>query len=226
MGFSRTLHTIFSKLQAFYGIELPLDPHDFVIDDATLAAVNPPTNASGAEDGEPQKSQVLVQVEETAQGEQHCHLALYFPDQLKQQLDSEDPLTRLSLANLNSLWIVIEELSHFLLLANRSAKDQQTTALELEWQGEIDKVLMAAMVLSEQTGKSQTLDVSTLLHHHCRFTSEDPVYRRAQYFAQKFWYHHKSALSNQQSPRSNLELVARLRTLYPLNWPQKLDKIA
>lgn len=222
MSFAKTLQSIAQKLQGFYGLSLDADPADYVISTDILEALKgEPTAQHG--------SQVLVHIDDDEDGSPQCNLALYFPDHIKEQLDSCNPLASLSLANLNSVWVVIEELSHFLLLATRSLKDQQTTALELEWQAEIDKLLMTAALLSQQNGKSQALEVSALLHNHCRFTRADPVYREAQFFAQKFWYHQsvtlETSLDNSLNPSQNEQLVERLRTLYPLNWPQKLDKI-
>lgn len=216
MSFSSNLRAICAKLTHFYGIDFSVDPMAFVIDESLLKRFKGSLDST--------KSQVLVAQQDD--GEQALDLALYFPTKVKSQLDADDPLLRLSLNNLDSLWQLIEELSHFLLLASRSAKDLSTTALELEWQGEIDKVLIAAQLLAEQTGKSQALDIASLLHYHCRLTSAEPVYDKAQYFAQKFWYHHQDALDNQQNPAANGKLAVRLRTLYPLNWQEKLRAIA
>lgn len=221
MSFLRTLDAMTQQLSAFYDLSSAVDPRDFVISGDVAAYFG----VAGS-----RQAQVLVHIEDaheaddSGEAEPTCNLALYFPEHICNQLDSRDPIAELSRTNLNSLWVVVEELSHFLLLVQRSQKQQQTTALELEWQGEIDKVLMAAMLLSQQNGKSQTLDIAALLHHHCRLTSSDPVYQHAQYYAQKFWYRHP--LDNHQSPAADRQLVTQLRSLYGVNWQEKRAAIA
>lgn len=225
MGFRSALRVICAKLKAIYGIHLDVDPCDFLADYDTLSLLYSysPCSQSSLD---PSTSQVLVHVADDGAGESHCDIALYFPDRVQQGFASDDPLGGLRLSNLDSLWQVIEELSHFLLIATRCQNDLSTSMLELEWQGEIDKVLIAAQVLAEQHGKSQALDLAALLNHHCRFTSADAVYEQAQFLAQKFWYTHQHALDNHNPPAANEALVARLRSLYPLNWHEKLRAIA
>jgi hypothetical protein len=115
-------------------------------------------------------------------------LAISLPHSLSRNLLSQNPLQSLNSENLNGFWILVEEISHFCLLCTRASQGDSTTYLELEWQGEIDKILLASLLLYRQQGDFYTKPLVHKLFCETVFTSPLPVYREANFYAGQFWY--------------------------------------
>ena len=79
-------------------------------------------------------------------------IAVYFDAQIGQNITTYDPWRQLNNTNLASFCVLIEEISHFHLLLNKMVRGIDLPRLEMEMQGEIDKILICANLLYRQTG--------------------------------------------------------------------------
>jgi hypothetical protein len=110
--------------------------------------------------------------------------------------EAEDGALEISLrvpkleAGLDAICQIIEGVSHFVYLADRAARERETTQLELELQAEVDKyVVLAASMPSFDEDESRRLRAR--LYEHVRFvhtaeSEEGERYRLANDYAQRF----------------------------------------
>ncbi|MDD9950091.1 MAG: hypothetical protein OXT67_00870 [Zetaproteobacteria bacterium] len=117
---------------------------------------------------------------------QDMELAVYFTEDVVERCK---PLLHMQVWTaevLPAYWVLVEEVSHFFLLCERGLSGQQTTRLELEWQGEVDKLLFSARRLYEQTGDYY---FHALFHHlfEQKYLFAGEHYRTAHLLAARFW---------------------------------------
>jgi hypothetical protein len=137
------LASIQRQLAAIYRIDTAESAADFLLDErgrARLAARGPVPPGDG---------QLLV-LEEGGD----LWLGVYLHDEVRRRLEARDPFERLDRENLDSFLTAVEETSHFLYLVWSLAHGREVTRLELELQGEIDKFVSGALVLTAQRGPS------------------------------------------------------------------------
>jgi hypothetical protein len=145
-------------------------------------------------------------------------IGIHFDDSISARLAADGPLVRLSDANLDAYCVVVEEVSHFHLILNRALAARTVSRLELEWQGEIDKLLLAATLLSEQAGHCHLEPLARRLFDEATITAVDaPHYWEATRLAARFW---RSA--TRQTSRVTSELRDTLRASYYADWERKL----
>lgn len=97
---------------------------------------------------------------------------------------------RLQTANLDSFCVVVEAVSHFLLVVNRARKDQPATELELELQAEVDKYV-AALMLANRCPSLSTEALRQQLYDNFRLCDdlsdeEQQRYRVANTLARRY----------------------------------------
>ena len=131
------LRRLSRDLQALHDLELDLDVVDFLVDDQVRAAL------PGAQLQLPE--QLFVR-----DGGDATEISLYIAPQIIAQLEADDPALRLHSGNLAAFCVVVEGLSHLLLLAWRCEHGQRISALELELQAEVDKFVCAWLLLTRQ----------------------------------------------------------------------------
>jgi len=123
-----------------------------------------------------------------APDEEELSLGFFVSHEVLNPLSEQDPFERLDANNIDAFWVLVEELSPFHLIVNRASQGRKLTLLELEWQGEIDKVLMSGKLILEQTGQPHFEQLSYHLHRSCRSVGSDPLlYERASYYAAAYW---------------------------------------
>ena len=106
-------------------------------------------------------------------------------------LEVMDPSTKLTTANLHAFAVVAEEVSHFLHVVDRATRSRPISYLELETQGEIDKLLAAGRVLMAQCGQPHLLPLARVLYDQARIDAEDSLQERyweATRRAATYWY--------------------------------------
>ena len=102
---------------------------------------------------------------------------------------------------------MIEEVSHFRFLVNRATYNQQVSKLQLEFQAELDKILVATTLFRT---KSSSFNLSNLYHlcfNRSYFVNVEAsqlnTYIRASQYASRFWYEfRKSGLTEKSLHRS------------------------
>jgi hypothetical protein len=135
-----------------------------------------------------------------------------------------DPRAALTDANLDAFCVLVEEISHFHLILNRAQAGLEVTKLELEWQGEVDKLLVSGLFLERQSGQSYLLPLARKLYDLAAVTAvDDQLYEEATKYAARFWFQlAKDADLRLDSPR----LRDRLRQAYRCGWTDKVQNIA
>jgi len=151
-------------------------------------------------------------------------IGVHFSAPVVQSLIERDPTRLLDDHNLDGFCLIVEEISHFHLLLNRAAAGRKVSKLELEGQGEVDKLLLAALFLERQCGDLHLLPLARRLYDGARIVADDQeLYWQATRYAARFWF---NLLQSGAGPR---RLDARLRTLLQLQynrvWSDKLDAL-
>jgi hypothetical protein len=147
---------------------------------------------------------------------------IYYPDALIRQLEDRPPGRGLTDANIDAFSIFVEELDHFLLLAERVRLARPVTLLELEMHANVTKYLVCALFLGAERGRGKKAPLADedrvwLLWHlfeKITFAEPDPQvqsrYRAAARFARRFL----GGLDETSSPAARLE---RLRLIFPFD---------
>jgi len=147
--------------------------------------------------------------------EDNLYIGIHFADEIRSRLEAVDPTVRLSEQNLDAFCVLIEEISHFHLILNRT--DLGVSKLELEWQGEIDKLLICAELLATQSGNDHLAALARRLFDTADIVAEDhELYWEATRYAARFWF--QAVREGHLSPR----LKQLLRRSYQAAWADKL----
>lgn len=139
------------RLEALYALEPGAPVSEFLI----AADAAPPLPGCG--------SRTLV-----AQEGDEVRLGVMLDVDVEAQLRGRDPRVRLDAVNLDALCTLTEEVSHFLYVSFCARKGRSVTQLELELQGEVDKYLTAAFLLSLQNEGALSTGLRTLLFRRYR----------------------------------------------------------
>jgi hypothetical protein len=211
------LNKLQGELEALYGIELQHRVHDFVINDPELASRI--DNSPNARDI-PEK--LLIH-----QDGDNIDIALYLDAGLIQRLEQNDPTEKLHDDNIHDFWLALEGISHFLYFTWNVEYERKVSLLELELQAEVDKFILAALLVEKQFNGY----IPPGLHYHlfqtsdfdARLNQEELIrYRDANYFASKFCSHIKERFLRH---RHFNPLINELRRFYRLNHYNKIQAI-
>jgi hypothetical protein len=210
-GFSDLLVDVQRRLETLYALEPEAPVTDFVLGAEEAAAL-----PGGG-------SRTLVSHEGDA-----VSLGVVFAEGLEQSLRHEDPRVRLSGRNLGPLCTLTEEVSHFLYLLFCARSSRTVTALELELQGEVDKYLTAAFLLSLQNEGAVSMGLRRLLFHEYRLTSGlSPEQAERYHTASRLAFHWCGYLEEEYlRPRRLQDLAREARRFYRLGQSEKLERIA
>ena len=156
------------------------------------------------------------------EGKEEVFIAVYFDTSIVQNLTARDPWQRLSNANLHSFCVLIEEISHFHLLLNKSACGIGLPRLELELQGEIDKVLICADLLYRQTGSCHLPPLLQKIYDEPHTTASD-LYAQANDCAAAFFYRFLRHAAPVHTKSRGLRAFLRHNYLRP--WQEKVSML-
>tara|TARA_B100001094_G_scaffold329552_1_gene392556 strand:+ start:97 stop:720 length:624 start_codon:yes stop_codon:yes gene_type:complete len=121
---------------------------------------------------------------------------------------------------LQSLSILIEEVSHFYMIINSIKENRRFRLIELEWQAEIDKIIILGSWLRKLTGCDYWNSLEKFLFTSYEISSPEPMrYKSATEEAEKFWKDLRT------HTKGNLEAWTLFReymtTTYRLPWEAK-----
>lgn len=154
-------------------------------------------------------------------------IGVYIHRSLTEQLERMNPLAQLQNSNLDAFCVLVEEISHFHLLVNRALDNRSVTRLELEWQGEIDKVLLAGALLLEQTGSPCFRQLAHMIFDRSTTLGNDvTLYQEALHYAARCWYRLLPQLKGLTAHVQWAIACQELRRTYPLHWTAKLEAIS
>jgi len=172
------LDTLCALLRRTYALSAPMLPIGcYVIGDRGLRTLYPNGEScarSSAGDG----ARLLVR--ETSSGLRAC---IYYPDAMIQRLEEKPPQHGIDEDNVEAFAVLVEELDHFLVAAERAHAGRGVSLLELELQANVSKDLVLSRFLS---GRGRRLDPARrvwLRHHlfHGRSYSDADLGVRARY---------------------------------------------
>lgn len=148
-------------------------------------------------------------------------IGIHLDESIKTRLETADPTRRLDDGNLDAFCVLVEEISHFHLILNRALDRRSVTKLELEWQGEIDKLLVCAITLKAQAGDSHVEPLARRLYDSAAIVAADrDLYWEATRHAARFW----RSPDRQREPLG-AAVRALLRRSYRSTWREKLECI-
>ncbi|HET9238758.1 MAG TPA: hypothetical protein VFO10_15970 [Oligoflexus sp.] len=211
-SFQDMIQRIEDELAASYGFPIAVSASSCLTQSAEAAAVASENRAA------------LILRTDPVQDE--LEVGLYFKPDLMATIEQQNPLQRLDSHNLDAFCVAVEEVSHFHLVINRVQAGQGVSLLELEWQGEVDKLLIAGRVLEQQTGDPHLPQLTRMIfdHSYC-YTSQQDLYEEAHRLAARYCYKLLPELQSAPSRKRAGKLRDACRQTYELLWAEKLRTI-
>lgn len=200
------IESIEEKLARIYRFPLATSAVPFMMKKEQLVTESPEVKA-------PRAAVFLTQAADAME------ICIYVEAQLLQTLSRHNPHHELNHHNLDAYCVLIEELSHFHLLLQRSQEGRGVSQLELEWQGEIDKLLIAGLLMSEQKQESCFRDLHRSIFEESAL-SDDPVYQEASHYAAKCW--HRLLPKCRQLSQIPQHIIPILQAAYQGSWTKKI----
>jgi hypothetical protein len=155
-------------------------------------------------------------------------VAVVLAPQVAEGLRTRDPRVRIDDINLGPFCALIEEVSHFVFLLFCAQTARSVTQLELELQGEVDKYLNVAFLLSLQNEGAVSRGLKALLfrQYHLRTgLSEEQAER--YHAASGFAYRYCAYLESEFLQPARLgDLRREARRFYRLGQSGKLERIS
>jgi hypothetical protein len=210
------LDTVHGLLARTYGL-LPAvgDPARFVIGDRgyrCLYGVDQTAAGSGCGDG----ARLLVR--ETAD----CvRVALYYPDALIRRLESYPPQYGVGDENVDAFAVLVEELDHLLVVAERASERRPVSLFELELHANVSKYLVLSRFLAgraRRVGPEVKLWLRERLFSRVRYCDDDPSARQRYRDAARWAVRFLDGLSF-------LDPAARLQALRAFHRASSSDKV-
>jgi len=204
-------------LERLYDVSVGHDVENFVIHDAELAGrlENSPV---------PRAAPEKLLLHET---EDSVDVALYLDRTLVERLRRDDPSERLHAGNLPDFLTALEGISHFLYLTWSVRHERAVSLLELELQAEIDKFILAALLLARDRDGRVPATLHPMLFEAPVF---DPAlsdelrqrYRAANDYARRYcgWLQRRYMAGGRKSG-----MMSELRRFYRLGYHGKLAYI-
>ena len=148
---TRVLRALQGGLEKLYRVETELDVCDFLVGENQLQRLRRPLPSSGPQGFTTERSpreQLLIR-----QTNGEMELGLFVDERTLENLAARDPAHRLDDDNLQDFLYAVEGVSHFVYLVHRAKLERPVSAVELELQAEVDKYLVALLVILDQLGE-------------------------------------------------------------------------
>lgn len=149
------------------------------------------------------------------------YISIHLDRQVIETIGNCDPYQALSNTNLNDFCVVVEEVSHFHLLVNKIHHGIALPKLELELQGEIDKILICAELLYRQTGRCHLPPLVRKICDEAHLNNDDDLYQQANRHVASFFYRSLPAIKHTKSE----QLQRFLRKNYLQPWQDKVHTL-
>lgn len=211
------LQSLQQRLQSIYDICTEHDVENFVFSDARLAEQ---LDLSKQARQLPEK----LLVHEHDEG---LDVSLYLDQSILEQFQQDSPAVNLHSGNLTTFCIVTEGISHFLYLVWNAAREHHISLFELELQAEVDKYVMVAALLADQSDGKLPHNLPHVLfdqpHYDARLNhQEQQRYRMANAYARQYCHNlHRTLVELGDS----VQITRELRRFYRLMHHRKIQRI-
>ena len=166
------LETLQGVIERTYDLETGIeDIAAFVIGDAGYLRTYGGPDAAGqmvrrVESGSPWRTSTGARTL-VRQADGALAIAIYYPDSLVECLERHDPTLRIDETNVDAFAILVEELDHFLVIAERFRARAPMTLLELELHANVTKYLVLRMFLGKlrASARPPEADAAWIRHH-------------------------------------------------------------
>ena len=165
------LDRIQRQLEQLYEVDTQLQVSRFLITDPTLA-----DHYDTSDNPRPVDEKLLL-----SQNDDQLDVALYLNKDIVTHLEKNDPLQSLHEGNLHEFWIALEGVSHFIYLTWNAQHDREISLFELELQAEVDKFIMATLLLNQQQEVTHPRSILTKLFIKLQFDSALRKHELARY---------------------------------------------
>jgi len=197
----------------------------FVIGDAGYRALYGDLEASGRmvrEVGSPAGARTLLR-----QSEGDLALCIYYPDSLVACLERHDPTRSLDATNVAPFAVLVEELDHFLTIAERYRSGGVLSLLELEIHAHVTKYLVLKLFVARLRGSARvsaadTAWIRSRLFEEAGYGEPDPAVRARYRDAARLAARYVQALDDMPPARR----IPELRRFHRLSPQAKHARIA
>ncbi len=201
------------RLQQWYDLDIDLKVEEFTVSDPAFL-----TRMGGA----PSVTESVYLVEDCDE----LSLSLYLDPEVMGSLEADNPLLRLHEGNLHPFSLVVEGVSHFLLLCWRALYGRSVSALELELQAEVDKFVLSYAFLKEQCSPVDGDALWNSLFARYRFRADVSVEEVDRYrFANEWAARYCAQLWSSFLHPPARQLLPELRRFYRMDQRDKVHRI-
>lgn len=202
--------TIENELVRFYGFMPQTRAADHLI--------------SNADSQNSRRAQVLFQHDPH---HDEIFIGIQIRDDILQILEKQDPRRELTHENLDAFCVLTEEISHLHLILNRASNGRSVYQVELEWQGEIDKVLTSAILLKRLYGNPHWRHLVQMIFETSVVLPgpDAPIYHMANRLAARFWGDLLTYGDGLHDPANSRRLKGILRKVYDQAWSEKISEM-
>ena len=151
-------------------------------------------------------------------------VGIFLDDGLLQKLAKTPPMRELNHDNLDAFSVLVEEISHFMMLATRLSTNRGVSRLEMELQGEMDKMLTAATLLQHQAGDPHVEHLTHIMFDRSAVVSpwHRETYTEANRVAGRFWHGIRRRMAGGGDREQIMSEVGQvLRQTYSATWDEK-----
>ena len=215
----QVIHSIEQTMAGYYNKQLPLSAADFLVSKDELHNLFG-LQAEQSEDWQARAS-VWVQSEE-----EESFIGLHFDHQITEHLNLNDPTAGITHDNLDSFCVVAEEVSHFHQLVQHLTDRTSASKLELEAQGEIDKVVVAGVRLADDHGDAHLQALTKKVYQEGQIVAENKdLYWQASKLAAELWQSLFAALPHHRNILANPKINSHLQRIFAAKGSEKLRQI-
>ncbi|HZS38867.1 MAG TPA: hypothetical protein VFF06_18670 [Polyangia bacterium] len=206
------LRALQGGIESMYRVETDLDVCDFLLGG----------DRGGWEVERTPREQLLIK-----QGDGELELGLFVDERTLENLALRDPRRRLDEANLGDFLLAVEGVSHFVYLVHRARVERPVSAVELELQAEVDKYIVALLVIWNQMGEPPD-DLRERLFKRVAFAGDLSREERERYqLANSAADEYAASLEARfVKPRALHDLLAEVRRFYRKGLAEKLALVA
>ena len=206
------LRALQGGIESMYRVETDLDVCDFLLGG----------DRGGWQVERAPREQLLIK-----QGDGELELGLFVDERTLENLALRDPRRRLDEANLGDFLLAVEGVSHFVYLVHRARVERPVSAVELELQAEVDKYIVALLVIWNQLGEPPD-DLRERLFKRVTFAGDLSREERERYqLANSAADEYAASLEARfVKPRALHDLLAEVRRFYRKGLAEKLALVA